>query len=125
MLDFGKFCRMAKEFAEHVDFLSVYIEEAHPIEGFAFNTQKFQLNQHNNLEDRISAAKGLMEFTEGGVPFPVVVDAMNDDATWNYGARPERLVAVKDGRVVFLGTSGPYNYDVTAAEEWVKKYVGK
>lgn len=66
-------------------------------DGWAF-TNNFDINQHQSLEDRLAAAKILVQKE----PLcPVVVDEMNNGAAIKYGAMPERLYVLQAGRVVY------------------------
>lgn len=66
-------------------------------DGWAF-TNNFNINQHQSLEDRLSAAQVLVEKE----PLcPVVVDEMNDVTAVKYGALPERLYVLQVGKVVY------------------------
>ncbi|KAF0042168.1 hypothetical protein F2P81_005700 [Scophthalmus maximus] len=66
-------------------------------DGWAF-TNNFNINQHQSLEDRLSAAQVLVEKE----PLcPVVVDEMNDVTAVKYGALPERLYVLQAGKVVY------------------------
>ena len=56
---FGGFCKIASSFSDIADFLTVYIEEAHPDDGWAFKNN-IKINTHRDIEDRIEAAKHLL-----------------------------------------------------------------
>ncbi|ELT92505.1 hypothetical protein CAPTEDRAFT_211350 [Capitella teleta] len=104
-----RFCRVAEELTEQADFLAVYIEEAHPDDGFSFSYKSgFEVMQAKVLKERVASAKVAAENLEGKLKFPVVVDSMQNDAMYAYGARPERLYIVRDGRVVYQSNRGPY-----------------
>ncbi|ELT87211.1 hypothetical protein CAPTEDRAFT_194852 [Capitella teleta] len=104
-----KFCRIADEMREQVDFLAVYVEEAHPDDGHDFSYKNgFEVMQAKVLEERLASAKAMAEHLGGMLKFPVVVDSMQNDAMYAYGARPERLYIVLDGLVVYQSHRGPY-----------------
>lgn len=66
-------------------------------DGWAF-TNNIDINQHQSLEDRLSAAQILLQKE----PLcPVVVDEMNDVSAIKYGALPERLYVLQAGKVVY------------------------
>lgn len=66
-------------------------------DGWAF-ASNIDINQHQSLEDRLSAAQILVQKE----PLcPVVVDEMNDGAAIKYGAMPERLYVLQAGKVVY------------------------
>ena len=108
-----------------VDFAIVYIAEAHPTDGWMYPAveQFAYRKQHTQLEDRLVAARVLrakLEETElaassaeGSVP--IFADAMNDAASFAFGALPERLAIVLDGQVRFIGGKGPEDYSMDHA----------
>lgn len=66
-------------------------------DGWAFKNN-YDINQHQSLEDRLSAAQVLVQ----SEPLcPVVVDEMTDVTTIKYGALPERLYILQAGKVLY------------------------
>ena len=43
---------------------------------------------------------------------PILVDDMTNEANIAYGALPERLYIIYNGKVVYVGGHGPYNYSL-------------
>ncbi|TKS74506.1 Type I iodothyronine deiodinase [Collichthys lucidus] len=77
-------------------------------DGWAF-INNFDINQHQNLEERLSAAQILVQKE----PLcPVVVDEMKNAAAIKYGAMPERLYVLQAGKIVFKGQLGPWGYNL-------------
>ena len=111
---------MIAGFREQVDFLLVYVGEAHPLDGWAFDNSRFQIKQHKTLEDRINAAKLLFKFN---IPCQVLVDKMNDRCSKIFGAQPERLYIIKDGCVVYKGGIGPTFYNIGDARQWLQTHL--
>ena len=56
---------------------------------------------------------------------PVVIDNMEDEASLHYGASPERLYVVKDGRIMFAGRIGPMGYIVEEVRDWLVSYAAQ
>uniref|UniRef100_A0A8C4EPS8 Iodothyronine deiodinase n=1 Tax=Dicentrarchus labrax TaxID=13489 RepID=A0A8C4EPS8_DICLA len=112
-----EFKELVKDFSDVADFLVVYIAEAHSTDGWAF-TNNFDINQHQSLEDRLAAAKILVQKE----PLcPVVVDEMNNSAAIKYGAMPERLYVLQAGKVVYKGAIGPWGYDPKEVRSFLEK----
>ena len=109
-----------EKYGYFADFLIVYIEEMHPNDGWKFDNNLHVLNKHQNIEDRLAAAK-LMASHE--VNCPLVVDTMENGANSVYGALPERLYIVLDGRVVYEGGRGTIGYRKTR-KRWIEKSYG-
>jgi hypothetical protein len=110
----AEYCRIADKFAGKADFLVVYIEEAHAVGEFDFSQNFYQLDQHGSLSDRIVAAEQMIEALDGKIKCPVVVDSMDSEAMHAYGARPERMYVILDGKIAYQGARGPFNNDMAA-----------
>lgn len=121
MAKFDAFCQVASRFADVADFVMVYIEEAHPSNGWAFKNN-IVISKHKTIEDRLAAAQLLRAQNP---PFPVVVDAISDNANLAYGAFYERLYIIQKDQVVFAGGKGPRNYYVEHVEAWLNTYTGQ
>ncbi len=111
----SQFVDVVEKFSNVADFITVYISEVHATDGWSFKTNPYKIKQHQHLEDRITAAKMLKE---KNLPCPLVVDTMTDEASKLYGALPERLFIILNGRVVYEGRQGPFGYN---AEEMCEK----
>lgn len=61
MARLSAFRRLAARNADLADFLLVYIEEAHPSDGWASSDAPFSIPRHRCLQDRLSAARLLQE----------------------------------------------------------------
>ena len=118
MTKFGDFCKIASSYADVADFVTVYIEEAHAADGWAFN-KNIVINAHRKLEDRIEAAKTLLAQKP---PIPIVCDDMDDAANYAYGGLYERLFVIHRGMVAYEGGLGPLFYCVDEIEDWLGKY---
>ncbi|KAA0714271.1 Type I iodothyronine deiodinase [Triplophysa tibetana] len=67
----------------------------------------FDIRVHKNMEERLAAARVLVKED----PLcPVVVDEMSNITTSKYGALPERLYVLQNGKVIHQGGIGPWGY---------------
>jgi len=124
MASLGKFAALREKFSHLADFVTIYIEEAHPAEKghFTDNLQAYGIITHENMEARVGAAGVLRE--EAGETLagsPILVDPMDDRANLAYAAFPERLYVVVDGVVEYQGGLGPFNYNISELEEFLDK----
>ncbi|CAH1243410.1 DIO1 [Branchiostoma lanceolatum] len=119
MANLAKFNDMVAEFADRADFLTVYIAEAHASDGWSFRNN-IKIRKHRTLEERLAAAKMLADSNLSG---PLLVDTMDDVANRKYGAWPERLYILLDGRVMYKGMMGPHGYHVHQVRDWLDKYL--
>ena len=60
MANLGKFGALRTKFAGLVDFVTIYIAEAHPAERKEFK-DNYDIETHSNMEERIAAAEMLKE----------------------------------------------------------------
>ncbi|CAH3161062.1 unnamed protein product [Porites lobata] len=111
MADLQKFSRICRVFQQEVDFLLLYIEEAHPTDGWAFENN-YNIPQHRTTQERCQAAK-LLQAQCPAVEVQVAVDTMWNTANAVYGAIPERLYIIKDSTVLYQGGVGPFRYDLS------------
>ena len=105
-------------YKDKVDFLLVYIEEAHPeqltgdIEGIK--------GQPKDIEQRaILATKCVSELK---LSLPIVLDSMDGVAEEAYKGRPDRICIVDlDGKVAYYSKRGPRGFKPKEAAEELKK----
>uniref|UniRef100_A0A4W3J864 Iodothyronine deiodinase n=3 Tax=Callorhinchus milii TaxID=7868 RepID=A0A4W3J864_CALMI len=115
---------MVERYAEVADFLLVYVDEAHPSDGWALRS-RFQLRRHRSQEERCSAA-GLLA-REFGLPAAcgVVADLMDNNANRAYGVAFERLCVVQSQKIAYLGGKGPFFYNLNGVREWLERHSGQ
>ena len=95
----------------------VYIAEAHAVDQWQADSNEeagIRVLQHTTLEKRLvaaSAGAGRL-----GLTMPVLVDGMENKASEAFAAWPERIYIIgADGRIVFKGGPGPWEFDPEAA----------
>ncbi|XP_003273125.1 type I iodothyronine deiodinase isoform X2 [Nomascus leucogenys] len=76
-------------------------------DGWAFKNN-MDIRNHQNLQDRLQAAHLLLARSP---QCPVVVDTMQNQSSQLYAALPERLYVIQEGRILYKGKSGPWNYN--------------
>ena len=116
-----RFQQLVADFSDSMDFLTVYVEEAHPEEGWALKDTGYSINKHRNLEDRIRAASILKN---AGSKCPIMVDTMENKAAVDYAAVPEALYVIQDGVVKFKA-NGPNSYNPDVLKKWLEKHVSQ
>lgn len=102
------------------DFLIVYICEAHPTDEWRWNNN-VEIQQHRTIQERLEAAEMLKKKSKCSAP--VVVDTMANKTNSAYGAWPERFFIIQEGKLVYVGGTGPYNYSLPEVRSWLKNYV--
>ena len=117
-----EFKSLVEDYKNIADFVTVYISEAHPLDGWATPGNEFSIHSHMTLDDRLFAANVL---AEKKLPCPIIVDQMSNDAALAYGAHPERLYIIKDNIIEYAGKMGPFYYDPKEVSAWLDKNVKK
>ncbi|MDF1858984.1 MAG: redoxin domain-containing protein [Verrucomicrobiales bacterium] len=99
-------------FNEQYAFALIYIREAHPTQGYRpakYAREVRPVLDAESLENRRETAARYAEAK--ALPFPVLVDTMNDETARVYSAWPVRLFVVDtDGTVLYSGGQAPWFY---------------
>mmetsp|Transcript_54270 Transcript_54270/g.118044 ORF Transcript_54270/g.118044 Transcript_54270/m.118044 type:complete len:116 (-) Transcript_54270:140-487(-) len=99
---------MEQDFTGVVEFLCIYIEEAHPIDEWALY-KDVQYTQPKTTQERVDLAREYQQLAH--FTMPMVVDTVSNEAQVAYAAWPERLYVIGvDGRVIYKGGQGPDDY---------------
>jgi len=101
-----------------VKFLTIYVREAHPTDGWAI-TNSFSLPQATSDSDRIKSAQILKN--QAGNIGRILADPIGDEIEQFFSALPERLAIVKNGNVEYVGGPGPFGYDLDEMVEKLNK----
>jgi len=117
---------IAARYAEQVDFYCVYIQEAHPEEGWqvAPNIQEGIVHhQHRSAEDRAEMAQVCS--LRLNLRMPLLLDTMDDEVDLKYNALPERLYLLDaEGRVAYKSVAGSFGFDPEAWARAIAALVG-
>ncbi|AWP16876.1 Iodothyronine deiodinase [Scophthalmus maximus] len=109
LLDFGSSDRplvLVEDFSDVADFLLVYIDEAHPSDGWVappMGPFSFSVRKHQNLEERLGAARKLTEHFSLPPQCQLVADCMDNNANVAYGVSNERVCIVQQRKIAYLG----------------------
>ncbi len=110
-----------KLWKDDVEFVRVYVREAHPVadERAATSTNALAgilFKQPTTLEERCDIA---MKFTSAmHVTTPLLVDGIDNRVGQTYGAWPDRLYVVdRSGRIAFTGGPGPFGFNPREMEQ--------
>jgi hypothetical protein len=96
-----------------VDFVVVYIREAHPEDGWVVTMNREEgiaFSDPTTTDERVEAASSCAIRLK--IRMPVLVDDIDDKIASAYGALPDRLYLIgKGGKVIYQGLPGPWNFD--------------
>jgi hypothetical protein len=104
---------------ERADFYFIYIQEAHARDSWpagANAREKISYAMHRTEDERVEVA-GVCS-TKLKIPFPMLVDTMDDHTEQAYSAWPVRLYIVDPaGRVAFKSETGPFGFEADVLEK--------
>ena len=108
----GTLDALADRFRDRVSFLTVYIREAHPEEGWILPENRrsgVAVDEPRSDEARREVAAACA--TALRLRMPMVVDAVDNAVASAYGGWPDRLYLVgRDGRIAYRGGEGPFGF---------------
>ena len=103
---------MSQRFAARVHFLTIYIREAHPEEGWIISENRrsgLAVNEPRNDEERRAVASSCA--VNLSMQMPMVVDRIDNAVASAYGGWPDRLYLITpDGRIAYQGGEGPFGF---------------
>jgi hypothetical protein len=106
-----------------VQFLVIYIREAHPTDGWQMpvpGQRKFA--DPKTIEERRAVAGQCESAVLHGIP--TLVDEMDDAVMTAYAAWPDRLYLVGlDGQVVYAGGRGPFGFKPAELKRAMDQYL--
>jgi len=103
-----------------LEFRIIYISEAHPADGWAIQSSSQPVvNQQKTFEERFDTAAEFRNNIADIVQARFLVDGMENQANVTFGAIPERLAVLFDGKVQWLGGPGPFKYSIEELEKYL------
>ncbi|MFO0910857.1 MAG: deiodinase-like protein [Isosphaeraceae bacterium] len=100
---FGTLDDLSRKYGDRVEFLSVYVREAHPIDGWRMESNDrvgVAVAQPKSNFQRVEVATQCHDLLE--MSMPVLVDAIDDRVGKAYSGVPDRLYVVdREGKVAF------------------------
>lgn len=104
---------MADRYLDYIEFIHIYIDEAHPKDGWYIGDTNVIYN-HKTLEDRCNASKHISEIVNN-----VYIDTMDNKLKHFFGVQYERLYIIQNNKIIFQGGQGPMNYSLDDVEEFL------
>jgi hypothetical protein len=125
------------QYHQQVQFLNIYIREAHPIDGWWlgrrltrkifktwFSKASMEHYDPKTIEERRAVAGECETALQYGIH--TYVDEMDDAVNLAYAAWPTRLYLVGlDGRVVYAGELGPYGFKPKELKSAIDDYLSR
>ena len=124
-----------EKYCEQVQFLTVYISEAHPVDGWWFGEglskylMKFyspkvamEIYNHKTIGERRQVAGQCEDVLKYNIR--TYVDEMDDAVSKAYAAHPTRLYLVGvDGKIVYAAGLGPFDFRPHELGAAIEKYL--
>ncbi len=104
-------------------FLTVYIREAHPEEGWIISeNRRSSLAVHEATSDEERRAVASMCGVNLKMQMPIVVDRIDNAVASAYGGWPDRLYLISsDGRIAYQGGEGPFGFKPELLERAIER----
>src|SRR5262245_14146911 len=103
---------MHQHYKDRVEFLCVYVREAHPTDGWAMKSNELAgiaIKQPTNYAERVGVADQCGKVLK--MTMPLLVDSMNDEIGHAYSGMPDRLYIIdSQGKVAYKGGRGPFGF---------------
>ena len=113
---------LRKQYEAELDFLYIYIKEAHPDDEWQMDTnveEQLVFEQPRTFAERMRLAQTFV--SEMDIEGPVVVDEIDNIANACFAAWPERLYVIDtDGRIAYKGGMGPFEFDTDELEDFLR-----
>lgn len=124
-----------RKYHDRVQFLSIYIREAHPKDGWwlgggitgrllKMRNSKAATDIYDpmSIEERQEVAKRCENTLQYDIP--TYVDEMDDAVNKAYAAYPTRLYLIGlEGRVVYVGGLGPFGFKPAEIQAAIEEYL--
>ena len=115
----GNMQKLHARYGDRAEFLMVYVREAHPSDGWASsrNAQHgIEVVQPTTDQQRREVAARCAEHLD--LPFPVLVDRVDDRVGTRYSGMPNRLYLIdRDGKIAFKSGRGPFGFKPRQLEQ--------
>ncbi len=114
------------EYRDRAAFYIVYIQEAHPIDGWQMEANledDVLVASTRTPEDRAEVAGSCVVGL--GIEFPALVDDADDRVDRAYAGWPDRLYVIdRDGRIAFKSAPGPFGFKPAGVKAALERLLG-
>ncbi|MFC1714580.1 deiodinase-like protein [Candidatus Poribacteria bacterium] len=115
--------KLYNKYKNKSEWLLVYLREIRPSDSQKVGANAVAetgIGQLETMEDRMAVARS--SYSNLGLPFPAVVDSMDNKTEEAYAAWPDRIYIVdKNGRLAYKGEEGPEGFKPLAMERTLAK----
>jgi alkylhydroperoxidase family enzyme len=108
-----------KKYGDKVEFLAIYVREAHPVEGWRMSSNDragISIAQPVSLSQRVAVAGKCCSSLV--MSMPLLVDEISDPVGQAYSGMPDRLYLIdQDGQIAYKGGRGPFGFKARELEQ--------
>ena len=108
-----------REFADIADFVMIYVQEAHPDDGWRMKNN-YNIRFHRSIEDRIEASQTLRSLLPSTIP--LYVDTIENKASTAYSGCPNRILVIDEDTLIYQNGPGPTWFDFDETKQCLQKY---
>lgn len=112
---------MKQTYGDRVQFINVYVREAHPTDGWRMSSNDaagVSFAQPTTIEERNEVASKCCAALK--MTIPLVVDEIDDRIGHAYSGMPDRLYLIdRDGKVAYKGGRGPFGFKPGELEQQI------
>ncbi len=116
---------MYRTYKDRFEFFVVYIQEAHPEDGWQLQINVDEDVVHETpktFDEREHLAEACSVRLE--LDIPTLIDDMEDSTDLAYSALPDRLFLIgRDGRIAYRSEAGPMGFRPDELEAAIKAYL--
>lgn len=110
---------IVEKYKEAFTYIVLYINEAHPSNGWYIGDELYKIQNHITIFDRQQAAKYLDDDLHPSVH--VLLDNLENRGQKMFGTKYERLYVIHNGMVLYQGCNGPFGYDLNDLDVFLGK----
>jgi hypothetical protein len=114
-------------YRDKVQFLVIYIREAHPDDGWRVPEnlkQKIHYREPRSDAERTEVASVCQMTLD--LQMPMLIDSIDNDVEEKYISIPMRLYLVdRDGTLVYAGDRGPFGFDPNSWEHAIREQIAR
>ncbi len=112
-------------YKSHIEFISVYIREAHPSDGWVSPRnirEDIVFTEPATDEERTEIAVVCQRMMD--LQMPMVIDSIDNDAENKYISTPIRLFVIDaGGKLTYVGGEGPFGFKPDEFEAAIKNVI--
>ena len=121
----GNIEKIYQRYKDRATFLTVYVREAHPIDGWVMESNDrvgVHLAQPRTYDERVGVAQTCRRTLDLGMP--MLVDTIDDTVGARYSGMPSRLYLIdRDGKVAYKSGRGPFGFKPAELEQSLVLYL--